>query len=137
VRIDPPQLVVSGIAEVATRPLAVRDQRADRLVRLAERHTVADEELGDIGREGEAGGRAGGEHRLVDPHRRDHAAHRGQHHQERVERVEDRLLVLLQVAVVRQGQPLQHREHAGEMTDEPAGLAARELGDVGVASSAA
>ena len=49
-----------------------------------------------------------------------------------VDLVEHRLLVLLQVAVVRQRQALERGEQAGEVADEPAGLAAGELGDVGV-----
>ena len=47
-------------------------------------------------------------------------------------RVEDRLLVFLQVAVVGERQALERGEQPGEVADQPAGLAARELGDVGV-----
>ena len=46
--------------------------------------------------------------------------------------VEDRLLVLLEVAVVAEREPLERREQAGEVADQPTGLAARELRDVGV-----
>ena len=45
---------------------------------------------------------------------------------------EHRRLVLLQVAVVRERQPLHRREQPGEPADRGARLAARELGDVGV-----
>jgi hypothetical protein len=45
--------------------------------------------------------------------------------------VEDRLLVLLQVPVVGQRQRLQGRQQPGEVADEAAGLAARQLGDIG------
>ena len=48
------------------------------------------------------------------------------------DRVEDRLLVLLQVAVVGQREPLERGHQPGQVADQPAGLAARELGDVGV-----
>ena len=60
-------------------------------------------------------------------------------HRQRAERAarrrarrEHRRLVLLQVAVVGERQPLDRREQAGEPADRRAGLAARELGDVGV-----
>ena len=49
-----------------------------------------------------------------------------------VERVEQRLLVLLQVAVVGERQALERGEEPGEVADQAAGLAAGELGDVGV-----
>ena len=49
-----------------------------------------------------------------------------------VDRVEQRLLVLLEVAVVGERQALQRRQQAGEVADEAARLAAGELGDVGV-----
>ena len=68
----------------------------------------------------------------VEHQRVDHAAERGQQDLEGVDRVEHRLLVLLEVAVVGQRQALEGREEPGEVADEPAGLAARELGDVGV-----
>ena len=45
---------------------------------------------------------------------------------------EDGRLVLLQVAVVGERQPLDRREQAGQAADRGAGLAARELGDVRV-----
>ena len=68
----------------------------------------------------------------VEAQRRDHAGRSRAAAAERVDRVEDRLLVLLQVAVVRQRQALERGEQPGEVADQPAGLAARELGDVGV-----
>ena len=56
----------------------------------------------------------------------------GQQHLELGDRVEHGLLVLLQVAVVRERQALERGEQAGEVADQAARLAARELGDVGV-----
>ena len=47
-------------------------------------------------------------------------------------RVEDRLLVLLQIPVVGQRQALQRRQQPGVITDQPAGLAPGQLGDVRV-----
>ena len=49
-----------------------------------------------------------------------------------VERVEQRLLVLLQVAVVGQGQALERGQQPGQVADEAARLAPGQLGDVGV-----
>jgi hypothetical protein len=62
----------------------------------------------------------------------DHAREGRQQHVEGVDGVEDRLLVLLEVAVVGQWQRLEGREQTGQVPDEAAGLAAREFGDVGV-----
>ena len=49
-----------------------------------------------------------------------------------VDRVEQRLLVLLQVAVVGEREALQRGEQPGEVADEAARLAPGQLGDVGV-----
>ena len=49
-----------------------------------------------------------------------------------VDGVEQRLLVLLEVAVVGERQALERGEQAGEVADEPTGLAPGQLGDVGV-----
>ena len=57
---------------------------------------------------------------------------RAQREHARVERVEQRLLVLLQVAVVRERQRLERGEEAGEVADQPTRLAPGQLGDVGV-----
>ena len=46
--------------------------------------------------------------------------------------VEKRLLVLLEVAVVRHGQPLAKGKQRHQIADRPGGLAARDLRDVGV-----
>ena len=62
-----------------------------------------------------------------------HAGHRRQHAASSVSTASnDRLLVLLQVAVVRERQALERREDADEVADQPTGLAAGQLGDVGV-----
>ena len=49
-----------------------------------------------------------------------------------IDRVEERLLVLLEIFVVREGKALQRGEHAGEVADEPTGLPSCQLGDVGI-----
>ena len=64
--------------------------------------------------------------------RREQPGDRAEREPALVERVEQRLLVLLQVAVVREREALQRGEEAGEVADQPPGLAPRQLGDVGV-----
>ena len=68
----------------------------------------------------------------VEGQRRDHPGEGRQQHLEGVDGVEDRLLVLLEVAVVGQRQRLERGEQPGQVADQPPGLAAGELGDVGV-----
>ena len=46
--------------------------------------------------------------------------------------VEERLLVLLQVAIIGHRQALEQRERGDEMADDAGGFAARQLGDVGI-----
>ena len=78
-------------------------------MRLAERHALPDQPLGDVGGQGEALRRGRLEHPVgVDGQRGDHAGHGGQQQQQLLDGVEDRLLVLLQVAVVGQRQALEH-----------------------------
>ena len=101
-------------------------------MRDAERHALAHEPLGDVGREREALRRERLEPLGVEGQRVDHARERRQQHLEGVDGVEHRLLVLLQVAVVGERQCLERRQQAGEVTDETTGLATGQLGDVGV-----
>ena len=107
-------------------------ERADDGVGVTERGAPLDEPLGEVG--GRDGlGVGGGLHPLGQERRRgDHPGHRRQAERHLPDRVEQRLLVLLQVAVVRQRQALQRHQQAGEVADQPAGLAAHQLGDVGV-----
>ena len=68
----------------------------------------------------------------VERERRHQARHRGQGQRDLVDRVEQRRLVLLQIAVVAERQALERRQQAREVADHPARLAPRQLGDVGV-----
>ncbi len=111
---------------------APRHELADRLVRLTERHPSAHQVLGDIRGQREAVGRRGDEPLATDPHGRNRAGQRGQHQQQGVDRVEDRLLVLLQIAVVGERQSLESGQEAGQIPDEPAGLPPGQLRDVRV-----
>ncbi len=112
--------------------MGAADERPDGAVRLAERHTLADEVLGEVG--GSEVGLVGGDLHAggVEGERRDHAPERPGGELAGVERVEERRLVLLEVAVVGEGQALERRKEAGEVADEPSRLASHELGDVGV-----
>ncbi len=96
------------------------------------RHALAHQPLGNVGGEGEALGGQALQPVGVEDEGRDHAGEGRQQDGEGVDRVEDRLLVLLQVTVVGQRQALEGRQQPGEVTDDPAGLAAGQLGDVGV-----
>ena len=79
------------------------------------------------------GSSAAGRHALeVEGRGLDHPRQRAEGERGLVDGVEQWLLVLLQVTVVRERQALQRREEAGDVTDRAAGLAACELGDVGV-----
>src|SRR6185503_11822464 len=96
------QVGVGHVGQVAVVHLAPHHQVPDDLVRLAERDAPADQVLGQVGGESEAGGGAAAQPVRVDPQRRDQPGHGGQDQEQGVDRVEDRLLVLLQVPVVRQ-----------------------------------
>ena len=105
---------------------------ADDRVRIAERRALAHEVLGEVGGRGDVG--VGRRLHAVGHERRggDHPGERGDGEVDLVDRVEQTLLVLLQVAVVRQRQALERGEQAGEVADQAPGLAAGQLGDVGV-----
>ena len=109
------------------RPPARRPSRAPRGTarrsRPARSATSVAREFGSIGRAHPFG---------VELEVRDERRHRRQRECERVERVEHRLLVLLEVAVVGERQALHRRRQRDEVAEQPSGLAARQLGDVGV-----
>ena len=111
----------SAATRSARRPRPIErlaHEPADDGVRLAERHAPRDEELGEVG-----GGRASGRRppppcarcRSVDGASSPAMAARAR--RDLVDRVEQRLLVLLQVAVVRERQALERGEEPGEVAD--------------------
>ncbi len=110
----------------------VADECADRAVSVAEGDALLDEVLGQIGGRGVTG--IGGRLHAVGAKlgAGEHAGHRSQAQGHLLDGVEERLLVLLQITVVSEGQALEGREQAGQITDEAAGLAPRQLGDVGI-----
>jgi hypothetical protein len=100
-------------------------------VRVPEGHAVPDELLGPVGGVERGIGGRGGEPLAVELEPADQHAERRERAADVAPRREDRLLVLLEVAVVGERQPLDDREQPGEAADRRARLAARELGDVG------
>ena len=124
-----------GGDQLGQRAVAVErgpHQAADDRVGLPEGHPLLDEVLGQVG--GRRGRRVGGRlHAVeVEAERGHQPAHRGEGQGDLVHGVEQRLLVLLEISVVGEGQALQRGQEAGEVTDQAAGLAAGQLGDVGV-----
>ena len=123
---DAREVVVRQIPQLDAARLALAHARTGDLVRDAEGHALAHEPLGDVGREREALRGASDSSRSVSKVSvLDHAGERRQQHLEGVDRVEHRLLVLLEVAVVGERQSLERRQQAGEVTDETTRLAAR------------
>ena len=99
---------------------------------LPERDTALDELLGDVGGEQERVGDGLGEAVAVRLEAADEDGHPLEPEADVAAGVEDRRLVLLQVAVVRERQALDRREQPGEAPDRRSRLAAHELGDVRV-----
>ena len=90
----------------------VSDQGTDQLVRLPEGHAFLNQPFGQVG-----GGRArrvgGPGHGLrIERRRGDEPGHGGQRPLDLVKRIEEGLLVLLQVAVVGERQPFQSGQEA-------------------------
>src|SRR6516165_6044063 len=105
-------------------------QRADDRVRFTERYARLHEELCEVGRRIELAVGAGG-HRLLDElGTGEQSGQRAERQTASVERIEQRLLVFLQIAVVCERQRLERREEAGELTDDAARLAARQFSNV-------
>ena len=92
------------------------------LVGIAERDVALDQPLRDIRGQRVALRRELGHALGVHAQGRDHAGEGRQEHLERFDRVEDGLLVLLQVAVVGQREPLERGQQPGEVADQPPAL---------------
>ena len=65
-------------------------------MRVTERHTILDEPFGDVRGERESGRRFGCKTVVVEAHGGDHTGEGGQQHLQRIDLVEDPLLVFLQ-----------------------------------------
>ena len=101
-------------------------------MRDAERHPLPDQPLRDVRREREPGRGEGRQAVGVEHQRGDHAGHGGQEQLQLLDRVEQRLLVLLQIAVVGQRKALERGQQPGQVADQAAGFAARQLCDIRV-----
>jgi hypothetical protein len=103
------------------------------LVRVAEGQALLHQVVGQVGGGGVAAQR-GALHRLgLDDDAAHHLGHDAQRVAQRVDGVEQRLLVFLVVLVVGQRLALHQGQQAHQVADHAAALAARQLGDVGVA----
>ena len=101
-------------------------------MRLAERHALLDEVVGEVGRIGEVLRHGLLHDVLADLHAADQLRVDGEAELHGIDRVEDALLVLLQILVVGKRQALDGRQHGHEVADDAARLAADELGDIRV-----
>ena len=99
---------------------------------LTERHALAHHPLRQVRRESEARRGQLAHTVLVEGQGGHQASHRRQQQVQLCHRVDDRFLVLLQIAVVRQWQALEGGHQAGEVADQTARLASHELRDVRV-----
>ncbi len=125
-------LVERQVVERAPLRLAARDEGAHRLVRIAEGHAALGEVVGDVGREREVGDGGRASSFSVKLQCRQHRGVHAQGDEERVDGVEQRLLVLLVVLVVGQRLRLQERERLHEVAEHAAALAPHQLADIGV-----
>ncbi len=124
-----------GLDELGERDAALHRVAHDRPhhgVGLAKRHPPLHQPLGQVHRGG-GGPVGGGSHRVgVEVRGPEHPHHRRQRPLDLVEGVEERLLVLLEIAVVREGQALERGQHPRHVPDQPARLGPGQLGHVGV-----
>ena len=97
-----------------------------------ERHPATHQPLGDIGGQGVADRRQRGHPVNVEDQSGHQTRHRRQHHLQLGHRVEDRFLVLLQIAVVGQRHRFEGGQQTGQVADQPAGFTAGQLGDIRV-----
>ena len=113
----------SRVSSESARPLstAVAHEAGDDAVGLAERHAAAHEQVGDVGRGEELVGGGGGQALAVEasmPPSIPRAA--GEAQLERVDGVEQVLLVLLHVLVVGQREPVHHAVQRDQVRDDAA-----------------
>mgnify|MGYP000231651441 CR=1 FL=1 len=129
---DRGEFVVGQFFETDVPRFSRLDRSARGFVCDAERNPLAHHPFRNVGGQREA---ERGELRHpvgVEREGPDQTGHRGQQQLELRDGIEDRLLVLLQVAVVGQRLGLEGSQQAGQVSDQSAGLAAGQLGDVGV-----
>ena len=126
------EVLEAHVLEVDALLDAVVDGLARDGMRLAERHALLDEVVGEVGRIGEVLRHGLLHDVLADLHAADQLRVDSEAELHGVDRVEDALLVLLQILVVGKRQALDGRQHGHEVADDAARLAADELGDIRV-----
>src|SRR5918997_259052 len=111
------EVVLRYLFERASALLAPADELPDRPVRFAERDALRGQEVRELGREREP---ARGPQRPfpIEACGADHLGHHGEHALYGVHRIEERLLVLLQVLGVTEWQPLESYEHGAQVANE-------------------
>ena len=132
-RVEAERLLFGQLLEPAALLLAEADDRADHLVRLPEGHAALDHQVGQLGREQRVALELLLESTGVDLDPAPDALHDPQRSRGGVDPVEERLLVFLQVAVVGERQPLDHRQERLQVAVDAPCFPAHQLGGVGVA----
>ena len=127
-----PQVLLAQLGERHAALDRVANQAADDPVRLAEGHPFANQEVGDLG--GRQHLVAGGvlEALAVEGDPGEHPLGCVEAGLDRVDRVEQRLLVLLHVLAVGQRQRVHGAQQGEEVGRDPGALGAQQLGRVGV-----
>ena len=105
---------------------------ADDAVGLAERHPLADQQVGDVGGGDHLVGGRGGEPLAVEAQAGEQPLGRLEAELDRVDGVEQRLLVLLQVLGVGERERVQDAGERRQRAGDPRRLRAQQLGRVGV-----
>ncbi len=127
------QLRERQIGEIAAALVGQAHRARDGLVRIAERHALAHQVIGEIGgRRVALGGRRAHPRRVDRDAGGDEIRHDRERVGERVDDVEQRLLVLLIVAVVGERLRLHQHQQRDHVAGDAPGLAARELDDIGI-----
>ena len=97
------------------------------MVGVTERHTLADEPIGEVGGEERGIGSGGEAAGLVELRARERGVGDGNGKDELVSGIEERRLVVLQVAIIGERQAFREREQVRERSLEARGLAPQEL----------
>src|SRR5215510_14191475 len=101
-------------------------------MRLAEGESLLDQIVRHIGGQGETAERSLAQTVLAKDDLWQHCFQHAQHSLHRVYGIEQRLLVFLQITVVRERETFENREHSEQVAIHPPGLAADQLRDIGI-----
>ena len=131
-RAEAAQRLQRHVGQVGARGHARGDGLAHHLVRVAKRHALAHQVVGEVGGGREAAARGLAQGGFIDGQRRHHVGEGVQRVAHRVDGVEQRLLVLLVVLVVCQRLRLHQHQQAHQVAGDASALAAHQLGYVRV-----